>query len=98
MVRLLHVSKGPLAKSGLRMGGAPRRASLQLLLLAGLIVLQIGKPLRGFAAGAVPLSASARAQIQALLDEKASWTAAQGKLESQLIHALKQDRGQSFAP
>jgi len=45
-----------------------------------------------------PVSDSARAQIQALLQEKSSWTPAQRKLESHLIHALKQSRGQSFAP
>ena len=49
-------------------------------------------------AAPAPLSDSARAQIQSLLQEKSSWTPAQRKLESHLIHALKQSRGQAFAP
>ena len=36
-------------------------------------------------------------EISALLNEKASWTPAQSKMESQLIHALKNNRGQAFA-
>ncbi len=36
-------------------------------------------------------------EIGALLNEKASWTPAQSKMESQLIHALKNNRGQAFA-
>ncbi len=50
-----------------------------------------------FAAAAGSLSESARGQIEALLSEKASWTPAQNKMESQLIHALKKHRGQAFA-
>src|SRR5437879_2087330 len=36
-------------------------------------------------------------EISALLEEKASWSPAQTKMESQLIHALKSNRGQAFA-
>src|SRR5439155_20126334 len=43
------------------------------------------------------ISQNARAEIDALLQEKASWTPTQRKLESQLIHALKKNRGQPFA-
>src|SRR6266566_6206299 len=50
-----------------------------------------------FAAAAESLSESARGQIEALLSEKASWTPTQNKMESQLIHALKKQRGEAFA-
>src|SRR6267378_3337940 len=43
------------------------------------------------------LSAQAAADIRALLQEKASWTPAQSKLDSALIHAAKRNRGQPFA-
>src|ERR1700730_6238659 len=49
------------------------------------------------AAPASHLSDNARGEISAVLSEKASWTPAQIKMESQLIHALKQHRGQTFA-
>ena len=44
------------------------------------------------------LSQSALDQISALLNEKASWTAAQRKMDSQLVHALKNNQGLAFAP
>jgi hypothetical protein len=44
------------------------------------------------------ITETARSQIASLLEEKASWTPMQSKLESQLIHALKQHRGKAFAP
>lgn len=43
------------------------------------------------------LSDSALAQIQALLAEKESRTPAQKKIDSQLVYALKQNRGESLA-
>jgi hypothetical protein len=57
--------------------------------------------LGGLAAfGTLPegLSQSARGQIRALLDEKATRAPAQRKMESQLIHAVKQHRGEPFVP
>jgi uncharacterized repeat protein (TIGR01451 family) len=44
------------------------------------------------------INQQALAEIQALLEEKASWTPAQGKIESQLIHGSKRKRGVAFAP
>ncbi|HWI59077.1 MAG TPA: hypothetical protein VNZ22_17760, partial [Bacillota bacterium] len=62
-----------------------------------------GMPTGASAAAAVAppglaLSQSAREEISALLEEKASWTPTQCKLESPLIHAAKKARGQAFAP
>jgi uncharacterized repeat protein (TIGR01451 family) len=48
-------------------------------------------------AGAQPLSDTALHQIQAMQDEKASFTPAQQKMDSQLIFALKKSRGQTIA-
>src|SRR2546421_11896798 len=53
--------------------------------------------LRAFAAPAVGVTQNGLEEIRALLDEKASWTPAQSKMESQLIHAMKSNRGQAFA-
>src|SRR6266404_2118738 len=75
------------------------RSSHRCLLMASFIAaatLTVADALAAPAAPA-PLSDSARAQIQAVLQEKSSWTATQRKLESHLIHALKQSRGQAFA-
>ncbi len=49
--------------------------------------------------GAAPegLAPSAAADISALLAEKASWTHIQAKMDSELIHAVKNHRGQAFA-
>ena len=44
------------------------------------------------------ISDQAAGEIAALMKEKASWTPTQQKLESQLIHASKQHRGEAFAP
>src|SRR5262245_33856973 len=52
----------------------------------------------GIAAGASELDPRAKAEIDALLAEKASWTAAESKMDSQLIHANKQRHGKAFAP
>lgn len=49
--------------------------------------------------GALPVAVSQAAldQIGALLAEKASWTPVQNKMDSELVHAVKSFRGQSFA-
>src|ERR1035437_4216138 len=44
-----------------------------------------------------PISKSALDEISALLSEKASWTPVQAKMDSELIHAVKNHRGQVFA-
>jgi hypothetical protein len=44
-----------------------------------------------------PLQQSALDQIGALLAEKASWTPVQEKMDSELIHAVKDHRGEKFA-
>jgi uncharacterized repeat protein (TIGR01451 family) len=64
-------------------------------LVTGLLGLGCGL---AFAAPAPDLSQQAQAEIRALLEEKASWTPAQCKLESHLIHASKQHRSLAFAP
>jgi hypothetical protein len=51
-----------------------------------------------FAAQPEPLDTNAIAQIAAIYREKLSWTPAQCKLESQLIHAMKNHRGETYAP
>lgn len=50
-----------------------------------------------FGASPVVISPAALEQIGALLAEKASWTPVQGKLDSELVHAVKNFRGQAFA-
>lgn len=62
------------------------------------VVLLFGLARVGSAAEADGLNESARAQIQAVMEEKASWTPAQRKLDSHLVHAVKKSRGQPFAP
>src|ERR1022692_1464591 len=53
--------------------------------------------LSAFGAVPVAVSQSALNQIGALLAEKDSWTPVQAKMDSELIHAVKQHRGQAFA-
>ena len=43
-----------------------------------------------------PMSATVRAQIQALTDEKASRTPAQRKMDSQLVYEVKSNRGEAI--
>jgi hypothetical protein len=50
------------------------------------------------AAAETEISESARGEIAALLAEKETWTPAQQKMDSELIHAAKLDRGEAFAP
>jgi hypothetical protein len=71
-----------------RLAPSPARVAA-ILLLASLRAL-----------GTLPedMSQDARGQIRALLDEKATRTPAQRKMESQLIHAVKQHRGEPFVP
>src|SRR5207253_10082485 len=57
--------------------------------------------LSGFVAAGAPVAGVTQKgleEISALLQEKASWTPAKTKLESQLSHAVKNARGQAFAP
>lgn len=53
---------------------------------------------QAFAAPPERISQQAANEIGAVLQEKASWTPAQAKMESQLIHASKKHHGQTFAP
>ncbi len=71
----------------------PNRAVLAALAVAGLLAGAAGV----LAAGADQISSNALLQIQALMAEKATRTPAQQKMDSQLIYALKQERGQPFA-
>lgn len=70
----------------------PARASIVLAFLLALST----RPL--FAVVPTGLSESARSQIGAILQEKASWTPVQRKIGSHLLHAIKQNRGEPFAP
>ena len=75
-----------------RLGGGARCAmALTGLWLLVSCLLAAGAPVTG-------VSPNGLEEIRALLEEKASWTPAQSKMESQLIHAMKSSRGQSFAP
>src|SRR3974390_3244726 len=68
----------------------PTRGMLMVGLLALVSRLTVAAP-------PPELSPQALAEIQALLQEKASWTPGQGKMESQLIHGSKRKRGVAFA-
>jgi len=48
--------------------------------------------------GSVVVNSNAVKEIASLLAEKAGRTPAQRKMDSQLVHALKQNRGETFAP
>lgn len=50
-----------------------------------------------FAAPPTELPQSAREEIRVLLEEKASWTPTQQKMESQLIHAVRSQSGKALA-
>jgi hypothetical protein len=63
-----------------------------------LLVMAAGAPILSPAAPDPDLSDNARQEIAAILAEKSTWTPAQEKLESALIHAIKKDRGEPFAP
>jgi hypothetical protein len=80
---------------GGRNRAAVRRAPPRCALLIGLLLLPF---LRLQAAPPERISQAAMDQIADLLNEKASWTHAQQKMESQLIHAAKKNRGAPFAP
>jgi hypothetical protein len=72
---------------------------LLALVATGLMTLPLFRPSSAQQSGAQPggeaqLSASAQAQIRALLDEKASRTPAQRKIESPLLYAIKERRGE----
>jgi hypothetical protein len=55
-------------------------------------------PAAGVAAVPAGISENAKSEIAALLQEKAGRTPAQKKMDSQLVHALKNNRGETFAP
>ena len=79
-----------LSTDSLRFGFRPS------FLLFLVLILQCAQRLS--AAPPTDISPNALVEIGALLGEKASWTPAQSKLDSQLIHAAKRHRGQAFAP
>lgn len=98
--------KNLLARLAYRVGlNRSRRWWLALLcplsLLSGLLFLtrapHTGVAAQG-SADAVKLSEGVQRQLKALLDEKATRTPAQQKLDSQLLYALKMRRGEEVAP
>jgi len=74
----------------------------RLLVFAGfyLVCLQLfaQAPAAGVPGIPAGLSPNVKNEIAALLQEKAGRTPAQQKMESQLVHALKKNRGEAFAP
>src|SRR5579872_4008112 len=68
-----------------------------LLLPAWCVPLSLAMSSAAQAADAGPLSPSALLQIQAMQDEKASFTPVQQKMDSQLVFALKKSRNQPIA-
>jgi len=79
----------------------PRLASMLVRApraLCGLLLVVAALAMVSAARSADPLSEGAAAQINALLDEKASRTAVQLKMDSGLVYALKSSRGQVIAP
>src|SRR5208283_2133872 len=74
----------------------------RLLVAAGfyLVCLQLfaQAPAAGVPGIPAGLSPNVKNEIAALLQEKAGRTPAQQKMESQLVHALKKNRGEPFAP
>jgi Subtilase family len=70
--------------------------SAGLFLIPSLVFAQA--PAAGASIAPAGLSANAMNEIGALLQEKASRTPAQQKMDSQLVHALKHNRGEAFAP
>lgn len=76
-------------------------ALARLLFVASLGLLPAGSMAQTPAAvtgGSPGISQNALNEIGALLREKAGRTPAQQKMDSQLVHALKQNRGEAFAP
>ena len=63
----------------------------------GIVAVVVLKCLSASGASPEAISQNALGQISALLSEKASWTPVQAKLDSELIHAVKNHRGQVFA-
>jgi hypothetical protein len=84
----LYTDSGPLSR--------PRFEFLFRVIFI-LCVLSRGSGLQLRAVAADEISPNALNEIRALLDEKASWSPAQAKMDSQLIHAAKRQRGQPFA-
>jgi len=65
-----------------------------------LVSVQLFAQTPAVGAAGVPagISQNAKNEIAALLREKAGRTPAQQKMDSQLVHALKKNRGEAFAP
>ena len=74
---------------------SPGRHLRKLLLLLPATLLFGGLPVQ--AAVTNDISPNVLNEIRALFEEKASWTPAQAKMDSQLIHAAKRSRGEAFA-
>ena len=75
-----------------------RTTIVSCIFRAGLALILTFFGVHAFAAPPERMNQSALNEISALLQEKVSWTPAQAKLESQLIHASKRQRGQAYAP
>ncbi|BAC89218.1 FG-GAP-like repeat-containing protein [Gloeobacter violaceus] len=78
-----------------RYGGIVRRlisTTLCLQALLGAAVPAVAAP-----TGEIKIGENAKRQIEALMREKARRTPTQRKIDSQLLYALKQQRGESFA-
>jgi hypothetical protein len=63
-----------------------------------LAIILAALPGRAFGVPEADISENARQEIRSLLDEKLSWSPAQNKMESALIHAVKRSRGEPYAP
>jgi len=77
------------------------RLTARLLVAAGLWQFSVGlfaQTAVAVTGGPGAISASAMTEIASLLQEKANRTPAQQKMDSQLVHALKKNRGEAFAP
>jgi hypothetical protein len=67
-------------------------------LCLGTLRLSAQAPATGVPIIPAGLSSNALNEISALLQEKAARTPAQKRMDSQLVHALKHNRGEAFAP
>jgi uncharacterized repeat protein (TIGR01451 family) len=81
----------------MKMLNACSRSRLKFLLLAAASLPIFGLGSVALAADGGDLSPSALAQIQALQQEKASFTPVQQKMDSQLVFAIKQSRNELIA-
>src|SRR5215813_3419915 len=82
-----------------RMRAMRSMAGLLIAVTLGMICHPFSHPLLGSAAAqGEKISQSAMRQIEALMEEKASRTPEQKKIDSQLLYRLKQKRGVRIAP